>query len=66
MINTIRILEMKGNKIVSFFTFGIFLLLAGAVLNFFDWPQSNLLMAIGLVFELLAALLFVWKKINNN
>ena len=57
---------MKANKIISFFTFGIFLLLIGAISKFFDWSQANLLMAIGLVFELLAALLFVWKKINNN
>jgi len=54
------------NKIVSFFTFGIFLLLVGAVSKLFNWTQANLVMAIGLVFELLAILLFVWKKINNK
>jgi len=57
---------MKMNKIVSFFTFGIFLLLVGAVSKLFNWTQANLVMAIGLVFELLAILLFVWKKINNK
>lgn len=57
---------MRLNKIVSFFTFGLFLLLAGAVSTLFQWPQANLVMGIGLVFELLAALLFAWKKVNNK
>jgi hypothetical protein len=54
------------NKVVSFFTFGLFLLLAGAISKVFHWSQSNLLMGIGLVFELLAAVLFAWKKVNNK
>lgn len=57
---------MKANKIVSIFTFGLFLLLVGTISKLFNWSQANLVMAIGLVFELLAALLFVWKKINNK
>ncbi|MFZ2282936.1 MAG: hypothetical protein WAV86_03590 [Lutibacter sp.] len=57
---------MMSNKVVSFFTFGLFLILAGAVSKLFNWSQANLVMAIGLVFELLAALLFAWKKINNK
>jgi inner membrane protein involved in colicin E2 resistance len=57
---------MRANSIVSFFTFGLFLLLAGAISKMFDYSQSNLLMGIGLVFELLAALLFTWKKVNNK
>ncbi len=54
------------NKVISFFTFGLFLILAGAISALFNWSQANLVMAIGLVFELLAALLFAWKKINNK
>jgi len=57
---------MRANSIVSFLTFGLFLLLAGAISKMFDYSQSNLLMGIGLVFELLAALLFAWKKVNNK
>jgi len=57
---------MMTNKVVSFFSFGLFLLLVGAVSKFFNWSQANLVMAIGLVFELLAALLFAWKKVNNK
>lgn len=54
------------NKVVSFFTFGLFLLLVGAISKLLNWSQASLVMAIGLVFELLAALLFAWKKINNK
>lgn len=57
---------MMENKVVSFFTFGLFLLLAGAISKAFHWSQANLLMGIGLVFELLAAVLFAWKKVNNK
>jgi inner membrane protein involved in colicin E2 resistance len=57
---------MMENKVVSFFTFGLFLLLAGAISKVFHWSQSNLLMGIGLVFELLAVVLFAWKKVNNK
>jgi len=57
---------MRVTRIVSIFTFGIFLLLVGAVSKIFNWSQANLVMAIGLVFELLAAMLFAWKKINNK
>lgn len=57
---------MISKKIISLFTFGIFLILTGAITNFFNWSQSNLIMAIGLVFEILAALLFIWKKLDNK
>ncbi len=56
---------MNSKRVVSLFTFGIFLILAGVISNFFNWSQSNLLMATGLVFELLAALLFIWNKIKK-
>jgi hypothetical protein len=57
---------MRTNKVVSFFTFGLFLIITGIISKLFDYSQSNLLMAIGLVFELLAALLFAWQKVNNK
>lgn len=56
---------MISKKVISLFTFGIFLLIVGAISSFFDWKQSNVLMAIGLLFELLAALLFIWNKIKK-
>ncbi|WP_299526941.1 gliding motility protein GldL [uncultured Lutibacter sp.] len=56
---------MITKKVISLFTFGVFLILAGAISKFFNWSQSNLIMAIGLVFEILAALLFIWKKLKK-
>ena len=56
---------MISKKIISLFTFGLFLIVAGAIAKLFDWEQSNLIMAIGLLFELLAALLFSWNKIKK-
>lgn len=56
---------MITKRIISLFTFGIFLIIVGAISNFFDWAQANLIMSIGLVFELLAALLFIWGKLKK-
>lgn len=54
------------NKINSFFTFGLLLITIGIISSFFKWKQSDILMAIGLVFELFAGLLYAWKKIKEN
>lgn len=56
---------MITKRVVSLFTFGIFLILVGAVSKLFNWSQSNLIMAIGLVFEISAALLFILKKLKK-
>lgn len=56
---------MISKKIISIFTFGIFLILVGAISKLFNWSQSNLIMAIGLLFEIFAALLFIWKKLRK-
>lgn len=56
---------MITKRIISFFTFGVILLLIGIVLNFIGNTQANLIMAIGLVFELLALLLFLWNKLRK-
>ena len=52
-------------KIISIFTFGIFLIIIGAILKIFKWPQATLLLAIGLVFELLAILIFIGQKLKK-
>jgi len=57
---------MISKKIISVFTFGVFLILVGAISKLFNWSQSNLIMAIGLLFEIFAALLFIWKKLKNK
>tara|TARA_R110001583_G_scaffold58714_2_gene174816 strand:- start:4240 stop:4410 length:171 start_codon:yes stop_codon:yes gene_type:complete len=56
---------MKINKEITLFTFGVFLIIAGAILKLANNSQASLVMAIGLVFELLAALLFIWNKIRK-
>ncbi len=56
---------MITKKVISFFTFGIFLLLAGVISKLFNWSQSNLVIAIGLVFELFAVVLFIWEKVRK-
>ena len=56
---------MITKQVISLFTFGVFLIIAGAIAKITKWPQANLLLAIGLLFELLAALLFIWKKIKK-
>ncbi len=56
---------MSSSKVISLFTFGIFLIITGAISKLFDWEQANLVIAVGLLFELLAALLFSWNKIKK-
>lgn len=54
------------NRAFTFFTFGLFLVAVGIISSFFGWKQSRILMATGLVFELLAGLIYSWNKIKNN
>ena len=53
------------NKVTSIFTFGIFLIIVGAILKVMKWPQAEVLLATGLLFELLALILFAYKKIKK-
>ena len=57
---------MISKKVISFFTFGVFLIIAGAILKISKNPQASLILAIGLVFELLAVLLFIWNKLTKK
>lgn len=56
---------MKGNAF-SFFTFGLFLVVIGIISSFFKWKQSAILMAVGLIFELLAGIIYSYNKIKSN
>jgi len=56
---------MISKNTISIFTFGLFLIVVGAISKLFDWEQANLIMAIGLLFELIAILLFIWNKIKK-
>jgi hypothetical protein len=53
-------------RIAQFFTFGLFLVAIGVIGQFFDWKQANVILALGLLFELLAAMLYIWKKVRPN
>lgn len=57
---------MIKNKAFSFFTFGLFLVAIGIISSFFKWEQSAILMAVGLVFELLAGIIYSYNKIKEN
>lgn len=56
---------MISKKIISIFTFGVFLIVAGAILSIVKNPQANIIMAIGLLFEIFAGMLFIWNKIKK-
>ena len=53
-------------KVVSFFTFGFFLILVGAIGKVLKWDQASVILATGLLFETIAILLFAWNKIKNK
>jgi uncharacterized membrane protein len=57
---------MISKKVISFFTFGVFLIVAGAILKIMKNPQASLILAIGLVFETIAVLILAWNKIKNK
>lgn len=57
---------MKIKKEISFLTFGIFLILIGFVLKLTNNTQADLVIGIGLVFELMAAMIFAWNKIRKK
>ncbi len=55
-----------NNRLISLFTFGILLILIGAVGSFFDWSQYKLFIGMGLTMESLALVLFAWNKIRKR
>jgi len=55
-----------SKRIITFFTFGLFLLVIGGITKIFNWVQADIVMAVGLVFELFAGVLYAWDKINRK
>lgn len=53
-------------RVISFFSFGILLILIGAIGSFFDWSQSMLFIGMGLTMESLALILFAWNKLRKR
>ena len=55
-----------NRRILSFFSFGILLILIGGVGSLFDWDQSMLFIGMGLTMESLAIILFAWSKLKKR
>ena len=54
-----------NKRIISLFTFGLLLIIVGAVGNFLDWDQAAIILALGLTFESFALILFAWNRIKK-
>jgi len=50
----------------SSFTFGIMLVTVGLIGHFLAWKQANIIILLGIVFEMFAALIFIWNKLKGN
>jgi len=53
-----------NKKVISLFTFGLFLIIIGAIGKFFHWDQAMIFIGIGLTFESLALIIFAWNRIK--
>ena len=54
-----------SKKVISFFSFGILLIIIGAIGEFLNWEQATIFLATGLTFETMAVLIFAWNKIKK-
>lgn len=55
-----------SDRVVSLFSFGLLLLAIGVLGNFLKWSQANILIGLGLIFELLAIVVIAWNKIKDR
>lgn len=55
-----------SKKVISLFTFGVFLIIIGAIGKIMHWQQASIFLAIGLTFESLAIIVFAWNRLKNN
>jgi len=55
-----------NNRLISLFTFGILLILIGAIGSFFNWGQSMVFIGMGLTMESLALIIFAWNKLKGR
>jgi hypothetical protein len=54
-----------SKKVISLFTFGIFLIIIGALGKVLHWPQASVLLATGLTFESAAIIIFAWNRLKK-
>ena len=57
---------MKDQKLIfSFLSYGVFLILLGLLGYVLKWRNAMIFLGLGFVFELLALILFAWKKLKK-
>ncbi len=54
-----------SKTVISFFSFGIALIIIGALFKVMHWPQATTLLALGLTFESLAIVIFAYQKLKK-
>lgn len=54
-----------NKNIISLFTFGLVLIIAGGIGLFFDWDQAMIFIGLGLTLESLALIVYAWKRIKK-
>ena len=62
---SLNISNDMNKKVISLFTFGLFLIIIGAIGTFFEWNQSLIIIGLGLTFESLALIIFAWNRIKK-
>lgn len=55
-----------NKNVISLFTFGLVLIIVGAIGTFFDWKQAMVFIGLGLTLESLALIIFAWNRIKNK
>lgn len=55
-----------NKNLLSLFSFGLVLIMIGAIGSFFDWDQSMIFIGLGLTLESLALLIFAWIRLKNK
>jgi len=55
-----------NKHVISLFSFGLILIVIGAIGTFFNWGQAMIFIGTGLTLESFALLLFAWKKLKNK
>jgi hypothetical protein len=53
---------MKNDLLITAFTFGIFLIIAGLVGRFINFKQANTIFLMGVAFELVALGTYLYRK----
>ena len=55
-----------NKNIISLFSFGLVLIVIGAIGTFLEWEQAMIFIGLGLTFESLALLVFAYNRLKNK